>query len=66
MELRNGGKRGVNVRQTSELSEVSERGRANVLVRAQMAHNGAAFGRGFHEEQDFVAVSGHCIIICNS
>jgi hypothetical protein len=23
-----------------------------------MAHNGSAFGRGFHEEQDFISVIG--------
>jgi len=58
VELGHGGKRGVNVGQADELPEVPERGRAHVLVRAQMAHNGAAFGGRFHDEQYFISVSG--------
>ena len=57
VKLRHVGERGVNVLQPGQLSYVPERGRAHVLVRAQMAHNGAAFGRGFHEEQDFIVVA---------
>jgi hypothetical protein len=57
MEVRHGGKRGVNVMQPGDLSHVSEGGHAHVLVRAQMAHNGAAFGRRLHDEQYFIAVA---------
>ena len=57
MELRHGGKRGVNVVQSGDLSHVSEGGHARVLVRAQVTHDGAAFGRRLHDEQDFIAVA---------
>ena len=57
VELRHGGKRGVNVMQPGDLSHVSERGHARVLVRAQMPHDGAAFGRRLHDEQYFIAVA---------
>jgi len=59
VELRHGGERGVNVLQCHQFPKVPERGRAHVLVRAQMAHNGAAFRGGFHEEQDFISVFIH-------
>ena len=57
VKLGHRGERGVNVLQRIELCHVAECGHAHVFVRAQMRDDGAAFGRRFHDEQDFVFVS---------
>ena len=58
VEVGHGGERGVNVFQRSQLRHVPERGHAHVFVRAQMRHEGAAVGGGFHNEQELIVISG--------